>query len=110
MKQKHPFLIYITGSCKGSRDGCKATYYAEMLEDDLIDLVKRNTDSVQFYVTVGDPCPHVWKAKYDSVRGSLQKQQINAITDGTHTLLPPSHCAKKNLHSICQTKYAVGNH
>ena len=64
MKWKHPFLICMTGSCEGSRDGCKATYCAGILEDYLIDLVKHNTDSVQFSMTIGgDLCTHVWKAK-----------------------------------------------
>ena len=74
----------MTRSCKGSRYGYRATYYAGIIEEDSIALIKGKTDSIQFSMTNGgNLCTHIWKTKYGSVRGKYRKQQVDAIADGT---------------------------
>ena len=106
-KRKHPYTIYMSGTCWGQKDGCQSTFTSGLPLEQLRLLTSEYQGTVQWTIHLNGACCHPVGASYGSCSGPDWLKEVTSKADGDKT--SPSTRATANLNSVDDERYLCKN-
>lgn len=106
-KRKHPYTIYMSGTCWGQKDGCQSTFTSGLPLEQLRLLTSEYQGTVQWTIHLNGACCHPVGASYGSCSGPDWLKEVTSKADGDKT--SPSTRATANLNSVEDERYLCKN-